>query len=289
MSFLARLFASKKAQTPDDDGPSLRSPDMLASNLCTQAQLQSPSFQAWGARLHEKPMHMHRKVWEYCYVAQALAERDLLRPGSRGMGFAVGQEPLSALFASQGCEILATDLATEDAHKDGWVETGQHADSLEALNKRGLCEPDQFRERVRFRHVDMRDLPPAAEIGALDFIWSCCSFEHLGTLELGEKFVYESLRYLRPGGVAVHTTEYNVYSNTETVTSGVAVIYRRSDIERIVRRLREAGHGICLDLTDGNMPLDQVVDEPPFKHETHLKLRLSDYVVTSVGLIIRKA
>lgn len=44
------------------------------------AQLQSPAFQAWGAKFHEKPMHMHRKVWEYCYVAQALAERDLLRP-----------------------------------------------------------------------------------------------------------------------------------------------------------------------------------------------------------------
>lgn len=45
---------------------------------------------------------LNRKIWEWCYVAEALSERGMLLPGRRGLGFAVGQEPLVALFASAG-------------------------------------------------------------------------------------------------------------------------------------------------------------------------------------------
>ena len=89
----------------------------LQSGLCTQAQLQSDAFQEWVVKIQEQPMQMHRKVWEYCFIAQALRERDMLSPERSGLGFAVGQEPLTSLFASYGCKILATDLRTEEAHK----------------------------------------------------------------------------------------------------------------------------------------------------------------------------
>ena len=46
-------------------------------------------------------------------IAQALYERGKLKPGSRGLGFAVGKEPLSDLFASFGCDVVATDLEGE--------------------------------------------------------------------------------------------------------------------------------------------------------------------------------
>ena len=180
----------------------------LASCQCSQAQLQSPKFQEWVIRMSEKPMHFHRKIWEFCFIAQALYERDMLIPGSRGLAFGVGQEPLPALFASLGCEIVATDLPTEEANSGGWVETSQHAGSLEALNNRGICDPDIFYERVSFRFIDMRKLP--GDLGIFDFVWSSCSLEHLGTIALGEDFIIQSLQYLKPGGVSVHTTEYNV-------------------------------------------------------------------------------
>ena len=91
-------------------------------------------------------------------ASQALHERGMLRPGSRGLGFGVGREPLLALFASLGCEIVATDLPTEEAHKGCWVDGVQHAGSLEGLNGRGICSPEEFREKVSFRFVDMRKL-----------------------------------------------------------------------------------------------------------------------------------
>jgi 2-polyprenyl-3-methyl-5-hydroxy-6-metoxy-1,4-benzoquinol methylase len=256
----------------------------LRSCPCTQAQLQSDVFQAWAVRMHEGPMHMHRKVWEYCYITQALYERGLLSPGRRGLGFAVGQEPLPALFASLGCQIVATDLETEEAHKNGWVETAQHSDSLDSLNRRGICDPMLFHQRVGFRFVDMRRLPD--DLGTYDFIWSACSLEHLGTITLGEEFIYQSLRYLKPGGVAVHTTEFNLLSNDSTLTQGTTVLFRKKDVQRIATNLHRRGYRIDLDFAQGSLLYDRIVDEPPYKHEAHLRLLLAGYIVTSYGLII---
>ncbi len=256
----------------------------LKSNQCMQVQLQSPAFQAWSLKMKENPQHMHRKLWEYCYIAQALHERGMLTAGKRGLGFAVGTEPLPALFTSLGCAILATDLDTEEAKAKGWVDSSQHAHSLEALNDRGICPPEQFQENMAFQFVDMRDLPD--DLGTFDFIWSSCSLEHLGSLQLGEKFIYESLKYLRPGGVAVHTTEFNVQSNFFTVKKGGSVIYRQRDFKKIAKKLRKQGYKIDLDFTEGKMPYDAIVDEPPYTGEVHLKLLLDKYVATSFGLII---
>ncbi|MCX5800618.1 MAG: class I SAM-dependent methyltransferase [Candidatus Eisenbacteria bacterium] len=231
-------------------------------------------------------MQMHRKAWEYCYIVQALHECGMLAPGRRGLGFAVGQEPLSAMFASLGCEIVASDLDMDKVDKAKWVETNQHAASLEVLNQRGICEADSFRRRVTFRFLDMRELPDG--LGTFDFMWSSCSLEHLGTIAQGEKFILESLKYLKPGGVAVHTTEFNVRSNLLTLTRGPIVVFRRRDLERIAKRLGRLGYAVDLDFSSGNLPYDKVIDRPPYKEEIHLKLWLSFYVVTSFGLIIER-
>src|SRR5512142_3001023 len=108
---------------------------MLTSRLCTQAQMQSKEYEEWCARIREAP-RLHRKQWEFVYIAQALFERGMLAPGKRGLGFGVGQEPLAALFASYGCEIVATDQDPRDAKSSGWTDTGQYPESLAGLNGR---------------------------------------------------------------------------------------------------------------------------------------------------------
>ncbi len=87
----------------------------------------------------------------------------------------------------------------------------------------------------------MRAIP--AELSGFDFNWSSSCFEHLGTLDAGIDFVIAAVENtLRSGGIAVHTTEYNLTSNEHTVTEGPTVIYRRRDIDELVRRLRDRGH-----------------------------------------------
>ena len=70
------------------------------------------------------------------------------------------------------------------------------------------------------------------------------------------------MRCLRPGGVAVHTTEYNVSSNEDTLETGGTVLFRRRDVDDLERRLRDAGHSIDIDYTEGTTPADLHVDVP---------------------------
>jgi SAM-dependent methyltransferase len=229
--------------------------------------------------------NLHRKLWELCYVAKVLHEHGMLRPGKRGLGFAVGQEPLAALFAGFGCEVVATDLHPERSDP-GWIASNQHAASLEALQRPALCFPDVFQRQAAFRFVDMNDIPE--DLTGFDFVWSCCSFEHLGSIARGKRFVRRMTRCLKPGGLAVHTTEFNLSSNDETLETGGTVLFRRRDIDDIILALRRAGHEIVdMDYNTGNGPADLYVDPPPYRGNVHLKLKLSGYAATSIGLITR--
>lgn len=262
-------------------------PVRVKSRMCTQAQLESEEFQDWRSRIQAPPERLHRKLWEFCYIAAALEGHGLLRPGCRGLGFAVGQEPLAALFASRGCEVVATDAPVELARASGWDQSSQHSDGLEALPWRGICDRQDFLQRVSYRSVDMHRIPD--DLRGFDFIWSSCSLEHLGSIKDGIKFIFRSLSCLRPGGVAVHTTEFNVSSNSATLESGPTVLFRRSDLERVAGWLRRLGHRLDLDFSEGTGPADRVVDRAPYSESLHLKLDIFGYVATSYGLVVECA
>ena len=190
-------------------------------------------------------------------------------------------------LASYGCEIVATDMPEEDARRNGWAgPTNEHAANLEVLNKAGLCEPDEFRRLVTFRFEDMNAIPP--DLRDFDFCWSACSIEHLGSIEKGMRFIDRMLGCLKPGGVAVHTTEFNLLSDTCTVDDAATVIFRRRDILEMQRRVRAAGHHMEVDFDPGDQPADCHIDAPPYLHDPHLKVLLHNHVSTSIGLIIEK-
>jgi len=233
---------------------------------------------------------MHRKLWEWCVVAQALEERGMLVPGRKGIGFAVGHEPLPSLFAKRGVEVVASDFHGEGAEPN-WASTGQLGESLQAIHWPGVLPAAEFGERATYQNIDMRDLS-ALPKEAFDFSWSSCSFEHLGSLEAGLKFLVDSIDCLKPGGIAVHTTEFNVSSNDATLETGGSVIYRRKDIEAFDLRLRSLSCAIeGLDFDAGSEQHDIAYDYPPYytHGRQHLKLELDGFVSTSLLLIIRKA
>lgn len=229
-----------------------------------------------------------RKFWEWCAIAQALDERCLLRTGMKGLGFAVGTEPLVSHFAGRGCQILATDLAAESSDEN-WIATGQHAASKEMLFQPLLVNSDIFDQRVSFQSVDMRTLN-GLDAG-YDFIWSSCALEHLGTLQSGLDFIVRSARLLNPGGVAVHTTEYNVNSDDATIEAGGSVIYRRRDILALGETLDSCGLSLVPPNFDaGDHLYDTDFDTPPYMEsgKPHLKLEIGGHICTSMLLIIEK-
>ncbi len=268
---------------------------MLRSQLCSAESLRSPELRAWADRLRpmwasgdedRRDVMLHRKMWEWLFIAEALRERAMLAPGRSGLGFGVGKEPLVALFAAEGCDVVATDQPHALALASGWTDSqAEWAGGLEDLNTHELCPDEAFARRVRYRDVDMNAIPD--DLRGFDFTWSSCALEHLGTLAAGADFVAAQMACLRPGGVAVHTTEYLVGSDDDTVEAGGTVFYRRRDIQALVERLHRAGHGIDVDFTLGAAPEDLHVDVAPYT-DVHLRTRLGGYVTTSLALVITK-
>ena len=233
------------------------------------------------------PVYRHRKMWEWCAIAEALDTAGLLQAGKRGCGFAVGQEPLTSLFAARNATIVATDLASGN---DSWSASGQQATSASQIYWPGLIGPEAFEKRVRFLPVDMHDLTPLRG-QRFDFMWSSCSFEHLGSLEAGLQFVEQSADLLAPGGIAVHTTEYNVSSNAETMEADWCVVYRKQDLIELSRRLPLRGARLrSLEFETGDSRFDCEPDIQPYytTGRQHVKLILDNFVVTSILLVVEK-
>lgn len=260
----------------------------LSSSLCQQLHFSLDQYRFWVKALKDKPRFL-RKQWEFFFIAQALFERGMLQGGRKGIGFGVGQEPLPALFASFGVEILATDQRYEDAERAGWVKSSQHSRNLSSLNEKGICTDEMFHQLVQFAEVDMNGLP-AHMAGQFDFCWSSCALEHLGSLKHGTKFIKGSLDLLKPGGIAVHTTEFNLSSDERTIESEGLSVYRRHDIEELVADVEAAGHTVePIDWTQGSGLAETVVDLPPWgRGEPHVRLLLGEFECTSIGLLIQR-
>jgi SAM-dependent methyltransferase len=250
----------------------------IESRLCVERDFSAPWLHRWAEAIGQ-PIRLHRKLWEYAAIVEALAQRGMfgLDEQTRGLGFGVGKEPLPDLFARLGCSVLATDLQANAAGVEQWITSGQH------LSGRPLAH-----DRIVTRDVDMRAIPD--DLRGFDFIWSSSSLEHLGSIKAGLEFLETSLRCLRPGGVAVHTTEFNVESNNATLDHGPVVVFRRRDLETLVLRLM-SGDG-CYEANwesnweTGDGPADLAVDEAPYRAEPHLKLRLGGHVFTSALLVM---
>jgi hypothetical protein len=197
----------------------------------------------------------------------------------------VGWEPLPALFARAGVAVTATDSPADNMN---WAETGQYSSNKDALFAPHLIERETFDRLVSFEPCDMTQLPE--HLHSYDFCWSSCCFEHLGNLQHGLDFVIESVeRCLAVGGVACHTTEFNLSSDEETLEAGWTVIYRKRDLLQLCKTLEERGHYVePLRIELGELPPDWLVDLPPYRVHPHLKLRIGDFVSTSVGLVIRR-
>lgn len=259
----------------------------MAYSTCSAADFLDPRFTATSLLLRNQP-RFHRKLWEFVYVHHQLDAAGVLAPGRRGVGFGVGTEPLPAVFAARGAEILATDAPVDIGQAAGWADSAQFAAGKAALPRDGLCDEVAFERLVDFRHVDMTAIPD--DVSGFDFCWSACCFEHLGSLQAGLDFVEQTVeRVLKPGGVAVHTTEFNLSSNDATLETGGTVIYRRRDLEGLIERLRSRGHEVTpLRIAPDSHPMDGWVDIPPYSSDAHLKLALGQFTCTSVGLIVRR-
>ena len=227
-------------------------------------------------------VRFHRKQWEYIYILRALEQHGKLGERGSGIGFGCGKEPLAAALAKRGAKVIVTDIPPQQGSDAHWGST----DAMD-LFYGGICSLEEYRRQVSFRPVNMNKIPD--DLREFDFAWSCCALEHLGSLRAGIEFILHSAKCLKPGGIAVHTTELNVRSETETIETDGLSVYRRRDFLDLQTECIERGLELLpLNFYFGTLPEDQYVDLPPYKQETHLKLAIEKFVITSFGLVVRR-
>jgi len=258
----------------DNDGKG----DLSAPILTTSRRVRAEDFRSdWlrqlAAEMNE-PVRMHRKLWEYAAIAKVYLER-VPRAGYRAfdatgylrphvLGFGVGRDPLAVWFASRGAVVVATDKP-EETTSDDWKLTGQHASGKDQL-RRLKSTTDGDWKRITYMPCDMNDIAVkwAGGVDMLyDLTWSCGSFEHIGGIQASIDFFVRQMACLKPGGVAVHTTEYSTLHTM--LDSPDLCLLRSCDIAIIARRLAEQGDLLLpFDPTPGNEPADFYIDRPPY-------------------------
>jgi SAM-dependent methyltransferase len=267
----------------------------LRSKLCSQDDFATDWLSYWCQELRTAPYY-HRKIWEFCYICQVLFAEGKLAPDYRGLGFGCGQEPLPSVFAKYGVHVVATDLDQHRPEAEVWRLTREHGANAESFRRRDICPDEQRLATIEFRPIDMSSIPSDFD-GQFDFCWSACALEHLGSLANGLNFAENSLRTLKPGGVAVHTTEFTL-DEGETIDNNPTVLYQAGHLIEFADQMRSKGYEVVqYDFNAGSGILDRLVDLPPWTHElyippqhhAHLKLNLDGFTCTSIGMIIKKS
>lgn len=262
-------------------------PVALRSKLCTQEDIESDWFVFWCHEIKSAPIY-HRKLWELSYIAQALWHDGKLAPGKSGIAFGCGEEPLPSVFAKYGASVLATDLPADRSEAEGWRATGQHSSQVDGLRRTYICPDERLLANINFRPVDMNDIPDDLN-GRFDFCWSTCALEHLGSVAKGLDFIEKSLRTLRPGGIAIHTTEFSLDPEANIDNCGT-VIFRPDHFLSLADRVTRQGYIVGeQDFSPGTGILDAFVDVPPWvnNQDAHLKLSVGGFPCTSYGIIIK--
>jgi hypothetical protein len=106
---------------------------------------------------------------------------------------------------------------------------------------------------------------------------------------------------LKPGGIAIHTTELNINASGQTIDNWPTVLFQRRHFEELAARLTAQGHAVApLDFSLGDKPMDRFVDLPPWPHDlppemnawlgspAHLKLSVDGFVSTCFGIVVKR-
>jgi hypothetical protein len=250
-----------------------------------------------------------RKVWEWTFTVQALWNLGILRQDNPalGIGFGCGTEPLISLLANFNVELLATDLTGESEVAKSWAESGQNTGNLENLFMPRLVDRSDFSARVRYRDMDMTDIPLGELEGRYDFAWSSCALEHLGSKKNGLDFIINSTRCLKPGGIGIHTTEFD-HTGKSQIDNWPTVLFTQEDILNLQRQLDSEG----MELLEPSFQqsghfIDGYIDIPPYPHNKNfdssffqadgaphpssmpqLNLSIDGFKATSYALIVRR-
>ena len=254
---------------------------------CEGADFETEAVAAEIAAIRE-PVRHHRKQWEYAYVLSTARRLGLIAEGRRALGFGVGQEPVPAVLAASGMQVLATDrdrlgAAAMPLLRNTLGQPG-HA-RYRGLNNRNILAPDLFDARVDFRFHDILGADPLPEDGGRDLVWSCGVLHHLGSAAAVEQAIGQSVARLAPGGWALHTFDV-AFGEAAGQTHGALHFLALREAEALhARFVRAGGRAVGLGFRRGKDPADR---DPELSGSQghHVCVRAGALVIGSIGIAV---
>jgi SAM-dependent methyltransferase len=232
---------------------------------------------------------IHRKDWEWAIGIMAMKRFDKLNKSSTAIGVGSGTEPIPFYLANKISRVYATDLYEDD-------ESWKQAAPSEFLKDPKKYSPFQYREdaltvlRMSGAKLDFPD-------ESFDIAFSFSSIEHFG----GEnhsgalKAMKEIERVLKPGGIAVISTEYILNDKEHPEFFNKRTIH--SDL---IDRLDKLKLVEPLDLRITTNTLDTVIDynseakiwdtlDWEYKRtHSHIVIKYYNILLTSVMVVLQK-
>jgi SAM-dependent methyltransferase len=252
--------------------------DLPLSKICDRRDWDHP---AWRQALedlgyHADPARLHRKDWEFAQAVYGLRKLRRLCPGATALGLGCGHEPIIFFLAGRLRSVVATDLY-EGAF------SGHEADPRILRDPEAFAPYSYHRDRLHVRQMDATAIDYGPD--TFDIVFSFSSFEHFGSRRIQRESLAAIHRVLRPGGVAVLTTEIilNAWG-------------RHGDYFRRKELLEELIPGAGLRLVGGEFSfttsqgtLDALVRLPyEVERRPHLVLRRWRTYFTSCSLFMEK-
>jgi len=273
------------------------------SNLCNHEDFVTKEYEDFCNMLFCKHKRIHRKQWEFYVIHKKLSEHLCNFDNKFGLGFAVGEEELVPLFVKLNASIIASDLDPNDDSSKDWINSSQHmSNGFAKYINSGYIEKDLFEKKCKLEYINMNNIPKQFLNNEYDFIWSSCALEHLGSIQNGLDFIINSLKCLKKGGIAVHTTEFNFKSNNETLETKSCVSFRKKDFDWLIQKVESLGYYI--EPINYNRPdtiVNNYVDKFPYKGSTsaiffdlnnydvlksHINLEINGHCSTSIYFVI---
>lgn len=204
------------------------------SQAMTAAQACDPLVVSWNAALHQSGGNDVER-WENAFILQALHHYGVATDGGSGLGMGRHRRRLPAYLAGRGCTILAAGLDGGD------LPEGDPGLALERLVHADLCSPRRFFEAVHLTLFEDMAIPPA--LTGFDFLWSTDAASGPGARARVPQMLRDSMRCLRPGGIAVHVLRYSGALGTPADPHSSS--YGRVEIERMALSLVADGQEVA--------------------------------------------
>lgn len=233
--------------------------------------------------LKERDRH-HRKQWEFAYVAHQIKTKVLESNNTdlKAIVFGAGKERIVSYAAGLGVNVLASDYV--DNKTVNWGISNQLSRKKEDLYYDILLDKDTFDKNVTFENIDMRQINHLPQ-NTYDFVWSICSLEHVGSIDESIKFINNATNLLKPGGIAIHTTEFCIYKYSDVdLTRGGTVFFQYNDLSKI-KGLDPENESNRFIISLGDFI---TIDRNPFRDYNHTYLQFAGFVATSIAFTIFK-